>query len=134
MTVVINGTRSDDATCLKVQIGHYAAPEPLKEGLKPTIYNGGSLSRARMGINHPVLASFLCLISALTDFNRDPVLACKWMEIGRIRMTAIDFPVFLWARNPPSSRYDENTMNEGLFQGYFLEHVSFSIEYMRLPY
>jgi hypothetical protein len=49
-------------------------------------------------------------------------------------MTAIDFPVFLWAGNPPGSRYDENTMNEGLFQGYFLERVSFSIEYMCLPY
>ncbi|KAG2738322.1 hypothetical protein P692DRAFT_20758989 [Suillus brevipes Sb2] len=38
-------------------------------------------------------------------------------------MTAIDFPVFLWAGNPPGSRYDENTMNEGLFQGYFLERI-----------
>jgi hypothetical protein len=74
MNAVISGTRSDDATRLKVQIGHYAAPEPLKEGLKPTIYNGGSLSRAHMGINHPVLAYFLCPISALADFNRDPVL------------------------------------------------------------
>ena len=71
MTAVICGTHSDDATCLKVQIGHYAAPEPLKEG---TIYNGGSLSRAHMGINHPVLASFLCPISGLADFNRDPAL------------------------------------------------------------
>ncbi|KAG1808962.1 uncharacterized protein BJ212DRAFT_1203967, partial [Suillus subaureus] len=53
-------TCSDDATRLKVQIGHYTVPEPLKEGLKPTIYNGGSLSRVHMGISHPVLASFLC--------------------------------------------------------------------------
>ncbi|KAG1899965.1 uncharacterized protein F5891DRAFT_1189048 [Suillus fuscotomentosus] len=37
MTAVISGTRSDDATRLKAQIGHYVAPEPLKEGLKPTI-------------------------------------------------------------------------------------------------
>lgn len=56
------------------------------------------------------------------------------MEIGRIRMTAIDFPVFLWAGNPPGSRYDENAMNEGLFQGYFLERVSFSIKCNRLSY
>ncbi|KAG1720077.1 hypothetical protein EDB19DRAFT_2044780 [Suillus lakei] len=123
MTAVISGTRSDDATCLKVQIGHYAAPEPLKEGLKPTIYNGGSLSRAHMGINHPVLASFLCPISALADFNRDPASARKWMETGRIRMTSIDFPVFLWAGYPPGSKYNEDAMNEGLFQGYFLERI-----------
>jgi len=56
------------------------------------------------------------------------------MEIGRIRMTTIDFPVFLWAGNPPGSRYDEDVMNEGLFQGYFLECVSFFIHYMRLSY
>jgi hypothetical protein len=72
MNTVISGTCSDDATCLKVQIGHYAAPEPLKEALKPTIYNGGSLSRAHMGINHPVLASFLCPILRLADFKKDP--------------------------------------------------------------
>ncbi|KAG1724019.1 hypothetical protein EDB19DRAFT_2028955 [Suillus lakei] len=111
MTAVISGTRSDDATRLKVQIGHYAAPEPLKEGLKPTIYNSGSLSRAHMGINHPVLASFLCPISALADFNRDPASARKWMETGRIRMTSIDFPVFLWAW---ISTWQ---------QGYFLERI-----------
>ncbi|KAG2084746.1 uncharacterized protein F5147DRAFT_765198 [Suillus discolor] len=86
-----SGTCSDDATRLKVQIGHYAAPEPLKE--------------------------------ALADFNRDPALARKWMEIGRIRMTSIDFPVFLWAGNPPGSRYDEDAMHEGLFQGYLIEHI-----------
>ncbi|KAG2139583.1 uncharacterized protein EDB93DRAFT_1106071 [Suillus bovinus] len=123
MNAIISGTRSDDATRLKVQIGHYAAPEPLKEALKPTIYNGGSLSRAHMGINHPVLASFLCPISALKDFNKDPAQARKWMEIGRIRMTAIDFPVFLWAGNPPASNYNEDAMHEGLFQGYFLECI-----------
>jgi hypothetical protein len=49
------------------------------------------------------------------------------MEMGRIRMTAIDFPVFLWAGYPPASKYDENAMNEGLFQGYFLERVSICV-------
>ncbi|KAG2126879.1 uncharacterized protein EDB93DRAFT_1257377 [Suillus bovinus] len=124
MNAIISGTRSDDATCLKVQIGHYAAPEPLKEAVKPTIYNGGSLSRVYMGINHPVLASFLCPISALKDFNKDPAQARKWMAIGQIRMTAINFPVFLWAGNPPASNYNEDAMHEGLFQGYFLERIS----------
>ncbi|KAG1763281.1 hypothetical protein EV702DRAFT_1051867 [Suillus placidus] len=28
---------------------------------------------------------------------------------------------FLWAGNPPGSRYNEDMMSEGLFQGYFLE-------------
>ncbi|KAG2093896.1 uncharacterized protein F5147DRAFT_820813 [Suillus discolor] len=84
MTAVISGTRSDDATRLKVQIGHYVAPEPLKE---------------------------------------DPALARKWMEIGCIRMTSIDFLVFLWARNPPGSRYDKDAMHEGLFQGYLIERI-----------
>ncbi|KAG2152206.1 hypothetical protein BD769DRAFT_1658636 [Suillus cothurnatus] len=123
MNAVISRTRSDNATRLKVQIGHYAAPEPLQEALKPTIYNGGSLSRAHMGINHPVLASFLCPISALEDFKNDPAQARKWMEVGWIRMTSIDFPVFLWAGKPPASNYNEDAMHEGLFQGYFLERI-----------
>ncbi|KAG2118202.1 uncharacterized protein F5147DRAFT_768334 [Suillus discolor] len=127
-SLITDRTKSKELTQIArkmtaVQIGHYAAPEPLKEGLKPTIYNGGSLSRAHMGINHPVLASFLCPISALADFNRDPALARKWMEIGHIRMTSIDFPVFLWAGNPPGSRYDEDAMHEGLFQGYLIERI-----------
>ncbi|KAG2133239.1 uncharacterized protein EDB93DRAFT_1107619 [Suillus bovinus] len=119
MNAIISGTRSDNATHLKVQIGHYAAPEPLKEALKPTIYNGGSLSRAHMGINHPVLASFLCPISALKDFNKDPAQTRKWMEIGQIRMTAINFLVFLWAGNPPASNYNEDAMHEGPVPGLF---------------
>ncbi|KAG1856385.1 hypothetical protein DFJ58DRAFT_727221 [Suillus subalutaceus] len=123
MNAVISGTRSDDATRLKVEIGHYAAPEPLVEALKPTIYNGGSLSRAHMGINHPVLASFLCPISGLEDFKKDPAQARKWMEIGRICMTSINFPVFLWAGKPPASNYNEDAMHEGLFQGYFVERI-----------
>jgi hypothetical protein len=49
------------------------------------------------------------------------------METGRIRMTSIDFPVFLWAGYPPGSKYNEDAMNEGLFQGYFLERVSFEL-------
>ncbi|KAG2037514.1 hypothetical protein BDR03DRAFT_1010581 [Suillus americanus] len=81
MNTIISGTHSDDATHLKAQISHYTTPEPLKEALKPTIYNGGSLSRPHVGINHPVLASFLCLILGLANFNKDPAQAQKFMEI-----------------------------------------------------
>jgi hypothetical protein len=45
------------------------------------------------------------------------------MEVGWIRMTSIDFPVFLWAGKPPASNYNEDAMHEGLFKGYFLERV-----------
>ncbi|KAG1884738.1 hypothetical protein F4604DRAFT_1530665, partial [Suillus subluteus] len=63
---------------------------------------------------------FLCPISGFEDFKKDPAQARKWMEIGRIRMTLIDFLVFLWARKPPASDYNKDTMHEGLFQGYFI--------------
>jgi len=42
-------------------------------------------------------------------------------------MTASDFPAFLWSGDPPGSKYNENEMTEGLFQGYLLERVSFCL-------
>ncbi|KAG1901000.1 uncharacterized protein F5891DRAFT_951398 [Suillus fuscotomentosus] len=56
------------------------------------------------------------------------------MEIRHIHMTSIDFPVFLWARNPPGSRYNKDAIHEGLFQGYLIECVSLSVDYMRVSY
>jgi hypothetical protein len=68
---VISGTRSDDATRMKSQIGHYAAPNPSVSAITPPINNGSS-SRSHLGVNHPVLASFLCPIMSLEEFKADP--------------------------------------------------------------
>ncbi|KAG2136991.1 hypothetical protein DEU56DRAFT_736909 [Suillus clintonianus] len=125
MNSVISATRSDDAARLKSQIGHYAAPIPSDGGLKPAIYNGNP-SRSHLGVNHPVLASFLCPVSQLTEFTRDPAEGQKKLASGGILMTANDFPAFLWSGNPPGCDYDDEAMTEGLFQGYLIEHVSFS--------
>ncbi|KAG2356792.1 hypothetical protein BDR07DRAFT_1380571 [Suillus spraguei] len=53
--------------------------------------------------------------------------SCIWMKIRQICMTSTNFPVFLWARNPPGSNYNEDAMHEGLFHGYFLECAQFGI-------
>ncbi|OAX35308.1 hypothetical protein K503DRAFT_785173 [Rhizopogon vinicolor AM-OR11-026] len=72
MNSVISGTRSDDAIRMKSQIGHYAAPNPSVSAISPPINNGSS-SRSHLGVNHPVLASFLCPIMSLKEYNTDPV-------------------------------------------------------------
>jgi len=71
MTTVMSGTRSDDATRLKSHIRHYAAPHPSVSGISPPIIAG--TSRAHLGVNHPVLAGFLCPITAVQSFMDDPV-------------------------------------------------------------
>ncbi|KAG1726130.1 hypothetical protein EDB19DRAFT_1914745 [Suillus lakei] len=122
MNTAISATRSDDAARLKSQIGHYAAPIPSDGDLKPAIYNGNP-SRSHLGVNHPVLASFLCPVSQLTEFTQDPAEGQKKLASGGILMTANDFPAFLWSGNPPGCDYDDEAMTEGLFQGYLIERV-----------
>jgi hypothetical protein len=72
MNTVISATHSDDAACLKLQIGHYAMAIPSDGGTKPAFHTGSS-SKTHLGVNHPILASFLCPISQLAVFNGDKV-------------------------------------------------------------
>ncbi|KAG1897519.1 uncharacterized protein F5891DRAFT_923775, partial [Suillus fuscotomentosus] len=93
--------------------------------LKPAIYNGNP-SRSHLDVNHPVLASYLCPVSHLAEFNRDPaeyVLFYIKLASGGICLTTDDFPTFLWSGNPPGCDYDNNAMTEGLLQGYLIECV-----------
>jgi hypothetical protein len=71
MNGIISATWSDDLTRLKLQIGHYVAPSPAKEPLSPPVNNSTS-SRSHLGVNHPVLASFLCPIMVIKDYHQDP--------------------------------------------------------------
>jgi hypothetical protein len=48
----------------------------------------------------------------------------KKLASGGIRLTANDFPAFLWSGNPPGCDYDDDAMTEGLLQGYLIERVS----------
>jgi hypothetical protein len=50
----------------------------------------------------------------------------KKLASAGIRLTANDFPAFLWSGNPPGCDYDDDAMMDGLLQGYLIEHVSFS--------
>jgi len=70
MESAISGTRSDDSTRLKIHIGHYVAPNPAEAAVSPPIHNGSG-RRTHMGINHPILAHFLCPIGEIARFNED---------------------------------------------------------------
>ncbi|KAG1811696.1 hypothetical protein EV424DRAFT_1327427 [Suillus variegatus] len=126
MNGIISATRSDDSTRLKSQIGHYAAPLPAKEPLSPPVNNGTS-SRSHLGVNHPVLASFLCPIMAIKDYHQDPAETRKKLANRQILMSAADFPAYLWEGTPPGESYDDDSMTDGLFKGYFLVCVSFQL-------
>jgi hypothetical protein len=40
------------------------------------------------------------------------------------KMTANDFPAFLWSGDPPRNEYNEDAMTKVLFKDYVLERVS----------
>jgi hypothetical protein len=69
MDAAISATRSDDTSRLKGQIGHYAAFN-CRSPIMPPIYNGTG-SRTHLGINHPILAQFLCPVRELKAFSED---------------------------------------------------------------
>ncbi|KAG0708477.1 hypothetical protein DFH29DRAFT_781453, partial [Suillus ampliporus] len=94
----------------------YAAPNPSVGGLSPPIYTGSS-SRSHLGVNHPVLASFLCPIAQLAEFKEDPNEGQKKLANRKISMTANEFPALLWSGKPPGGDYDDEAMTEGLLQG-----------------
>lgn len=53
----------------------------------------------------------------------------KKLASGGIHLATNNFPAFLWSGNPPACNYDDDTMTEGLLQGYLIECVSFSLQY-----
>ncbi|KAG1881250.1 hypothetical protein F4604DRAFT_1922254 [Suillus subluteus] len=78
---------------------------PSDGGMKPAFYTGSS-SKTHLGVNHPILASFLCPISQLAVFNGDKVEGQKKLLNGKIAMFANDFPAFLWSGEPPGRDYE----------------------------
>ena len=69
MDAAISATRSDDTSRLKSQIGHYATLD-CRSPIMPAIYDGTG-SRTHLGINHPILAQFLCPVRELKAFSED---------------------------------------------------------------
>jgi hypothetical protein len=62
--------RSEDASCLKSRMGSYAAPNPDKDLVSPPIRDD-SMSRSKMGFNHPQLGPLLCPAKFLVEYNKD---------------------------------------------------------------
>jgi hypothetical protein len=70
MNAMIKATRSSDAARLKLHIAQYTAPNPFKASFDPPIvYKNG---RDEMGLNHPILARWLCPVEQLKRFDTDP--------------------------------------------------------------
>jgi hypothetical protein len=70
MDTVISATRPDDTSHLKNKIGHYMAFNMKDHPILPAIYDGSG-SCSHIGINHPILARFLCQVRELKRFSED---------------------------------------------------------------
>ncbi|KAG6370493.1 hypothetical protein JVT61DRAFT_11986 [Boletus reticuloceps] len=122
MNATIKAVRSNDATRLKTYIAQYASPDPHKPGsLNPPIVvtNG----RAELGLNHPILARWLCPADQLDRFDKDPGQARKDLTSGVMPMRSEDFPCLFWSGEMPGQDYNADNMLHGLFKSYFLVRV-----------
>ncbi|KAH0827005.1 hypothetical protein J3R83DRAFT_4671 [Lanmaoa asiatica] len=122
MKKVITSVRSDDCARLKERIGRYVPVNPAKDVISPPIHDGQS-SRSHLGFNHPVLARFLCPIEHVKAYDVDPDGTRQKLLSGKIKVTSDVFPAFVWAGEPPGANFDDDSMLEGMFEGYFLERV-----------
>ncbi|KAH7891070.1 hypothetical protein F5I97DRAFT_2071506 [Phlebopus sp. FC_14] len=118
MNAMIRSTQSNNATRLKTYIPQYAAPNPFKVAFNPPIVS--SNGRAEMGLNHPILARWLCPADQLQRFNEDPIQAVKDLASGVISMGAEDFFTLFWSGSMPGDDCDSDNMLHGLFKSYFL--------------
>ncbi|KAG6369482.1 hypothetical protein JVT61DRAFT_14375 [Boletus reticuloceps] len=131
MKRVITSVRSDDCARLKERIGRYVPANPAKDIVSPPIHDGQT-SRSHLGFNHPVLARFLCPIEHAKDYDEDPDGTRQKLLNGKIKVTEDVFPAFIWAGEPPGVDFNDDSMLEGMFEGYFLTRAShlFSIIYL----
>ncbi|KAG2081957.1 hypothetical protein BD769DRAFT_1376767, partial [Suillus cothurnatus] len=115
--------RSEDASCLKSRMGSYAAPNPDKDLVSPPIRDD-SMSRSKMGFNHPQLGPLLCPAKFLVEYNKDLAESRKKIQAGSLRVTVALWPAYLYPGDSPGQDFDPNDIIEGLFRGYLLERVS----------
>ncbi|KAG6377893.1 hypothetical protein JVT61DRAFT_14680 [Boletus reticuloceps] len=123
MNTDIKGTRSSDATHLKSSIPRYCLPNPYDPtSLSPPIINGKG--RAEMGLNHPVLARWLCPADQLEAFDEDPEQARKDLASGAMPMGSEDFPSFFWSEGMPGEDFNPQDMLHGFLKSYPLIRVN----------
>lgn len=67
----INEARSSDAGKLRDRLSAYVTPNPSVASLNPPIPPG--TSRSQLGLNHPVLAGYMCPVRSVAAFIKDPV-------------------------------------------------------------
>ncbi|KAF8123643.1 hypothetical protein EV363DRAFT_1272524 [Boletus edulis] len=121
MNSIIRSTRSSDATRLKPHIAQYIPFNPFKSQIDPPIVHANG--RADMGLNHPVLARFLCPVDQLERYDADVEQARKDLRSGDISMDAENFPALFWSGERPGDDFDPDNILHGLFRGYLLVRV-----------
>ncbi|KAG1730881.1 hypothetical protein EDB19DRAFT_1641082 [Suillus lakei] len=125
MQYMIGQVRSEDATHLKKSISRYASYD--SNGLEPAIFPDSKESHAKMGLNHPQLARMLCPIKHLMEYQKLPSqFLCRTknkIESGEIKMDARGWPALLYKGKVAGESFDQQNMQDGLFEGYIVERV-----------
>lgn len=141
MQYMIGQVRSEDAAHLKKSISRYASYD--SNGLEPAIFPDSKESRAKMGLNHPQLARMLCPVKHLVEYQKSPSQFvfffltiqsithrfCRTknkIESGEIKMDARGWPALLYKGKVAGESFDQQNMQDGLFEGYIVERVVFS--------
>ncbi|KAH7921016.1 hypothetical protein BV22DRAFT_1020191 [Leucogyrophana mollusca] len=123
---MISHTRSEDSSRIKAQIGRYAAPHPNVKLINPPV---DVKSRDKMGFNHPELCALMINVKHLQDYIKDPKETRAKLLNGTIKVTASQYPAFLYSGDVPGENFDATNIVEGLLEGYLPERVRSNMFY-----
>ncbi|KAG2055700.1 hypothetical protein BDR06DRAFT_881444 [Suillus hirtellus] len=124
MQYVIGQVQSEDATHLKKSILCYASYD--SNGLESAIFSDSKESYAKMGLNHPQLARMLCPVKHLVEYQKSPLQTKSKIESGKIKMDAHAWPALLYNGKVAGESFNQQNIQDGLFEGYIVKHVMFS--------
>ncbi|KAG1906581.1 uncharacterized protein F5891DRAFT_941926 [Suillus fuscotomentosus] len=121
---MIGQVRSEDATHLKKSISRYTSYD--SNGLEPAIFPDSKDSCTKMGLNHPQLVRMLCPVKHLVEYQKSPSQTKSKIESGKIKMDSNAWPALLYNGKVAGEPFIQQNMQDGLFEGYIVEHVVFS--------
>ena len=121
-------TRSNIMSALKQQVVNHILPT---EDCRPAYVLPDVRSKNKWGWNHPITARLLCPMRLVVEFEQDPAYVDfpeknvfnvfyssfqAGVQEGRYRVTAADYPAFLY----DESKYDPVNPLSSLFKGHVL--------------
>ncbi|KAN0077957.1 hypothetical protein V8E55_010014, partial [Tylopilus felleus] len=113
----------NDLNHLKPCLAQYCAPNPHDPSSlqSPIII---SKDRSGLGLNHLILAWWLCPAHMLHVYDENPEQAHQDLASGKIEMKYHDFPLLFWSGTLPENDFQPKRMLHGPFRSYFIVQIS----------